>query len=144
MGASGHSRTRTTVLVVCALMMFVVIDIGFRLFGFLTVTRALVGSARRIGKLKHSHEDSLSDGRSTFDAVCVATRYYYRRRLDCLPKALTTHCLLLAQGVAAELCLGVKRWPFAGHAWVQVAGHQLDDSPSLLYHSGTYVVVEKF
>jgi hypothetical protein len=41
------------------------------------------------------------------------------------------------------MCLGVKRYPFAGHAWVEVAGERLDDSPSALYRAGAYTVLQR-
>ncbi len=141
--APDNSKT-SAVLVMRALLLFVVIDAGFRLFGFGAVVRALVARARRIGARKRVLGECRAVGRRTFHAVCVATRYYYRRRLDCLPKALTTDCLLLAQGVRAELCLGVKRYPFAGHAWVEVEGERLDDSPSARYRAGAYTILQKF
>ena len=58
----------------------------------------------------------------------AATRCYYRRRLDCLPRALAIFVLLRRQGVPARLCIGVKRYPFGAHAWVECLGDVLDDS----------------
>ena len=136
-------ETTSAGLVARALVLFVLMDVGFRCVGFSLVARVLGDYARRIGGRKRPLDDFGLPARRTFAAVCIATRYYYRRRLDCLPKALATHCLLLAQGVPAELCLGVKRYPFAGHAWVEVAGVRLDDSPSALYRAGTYRVLQR-
>ena len=144
MNDTRNDNKASMVLVMCALLLFVVIDVGFRLFGFGAVVGALVARARRIGARKTVLGECKAVGRRTFHAVCVATRYYYRTRLDCLPKALTTDCLLLAQGVRAELCLGVKRYPFAGHAWVEVEGERLDDSPSARYRAGVYTILQKF
>lgn len=68
----------------------------------------------------------------TYAAVQRATMLYYRRRRDCLPKAVTAFYLLRRQGLAAELCFGVKKFPFAAHSWVEAYGVQLDDDPSRL------------
>jgi len=64
----------------------------------------------------------------TLDSVRTASRYYYRRRLDCLPRSLAIYVLLRRQGVPATLRIGVKRFPFAAHAWVECLGEVLDDS----------------
>ena len=58
----------------------------------------------------------------TIEAVRTATRYYYRRRRDCLPRALTACLLLWRGGVPATLQIGVKRYPFGAHAWVECDG----------------------
>jgi hypothetical protein len=60
--------------------------------------------------------------------------FYYRRRKDCLPKALTTFYLLRRQGIPAEICFGVRKFPFAAHTWVEALGEHLDDDPSRLRH----------
>lgn len=143
MDTRSERRTRGG-LVLAALVLFVAIDLGFVVCGFKPVSSALSRWARRLGAgapRSGAHGDT---ARRTFEAVCIATRFYYRRRLDCLPKALTTHCLLLAQGVPTALCIGVRRYPFAGHAWVEAGGETLDDSPSALYRAGSYGVLAKF
>lgn len=110
-----------------ALLIFVLLDVGFRLFGFPRVFRFLDGWARRA-----AHSGSLTaqrrTARRTVEAVRTATRYYYRRRLDCLPRALTVFVLLGLQGVPATLRIGVKRYPFGAHAWVECLGEVLDES----------------
>ena len=144
MRIASDSSTTPAALVAGALALFVAIDIGVRVGRFLPIAAALRRLAKRLGAGRLPRIDRWMAAQRTFDAVCVATRYYYRRRLDCLPKALATQCLLLAQGIDAEVCLGVKRYPFAGHAWVEVAGERFDDSPSALYRAGAYTVLQRF
>lgn len=139
-----ESSLMPSVLVARALVLFLAIDIGFRLFGFNTVVQTLLRRANRTRRGRHGATQAPRVvARRTFEAVCLATRYYYRKRLDCLPKALTTYYLLRLQGVRADLCIGVKRFPFAGHAWVEVEGERLDDSPRALFRAGAYLLVEK-
>jgi Transglutaminase-like superfamily len=66
--------------------------------------------------------------------------FYYRRQKDCLPKALTTFHLLRRQGIPADLCFGVKKFPFSAHTWVEAFGESLDDDPLRLQH---YTVIHR-
>lgn len=110
-----------------ALLVLVVVDVGFRVFGFVRVFRFVT---RWVGRSIHggSRASQRDTVRRTVEAVKGATRYYYRRRLDCLPRALTIYILLRHRGVRATLRIGVKRFPFAGHAWVECLGEVIDDS----------------
>lgn len=72
--------------------------------------------------------------RSTVEAVRTATRCYYRRRLDCLPRALTIFILLRSRGVPATLRVGVKRYPFGAHAWVECLGEVLEKATDKWRH----------
>lgn len=110
-----------------ALVALLFVDLGFRVFGFPRVFRFVDRWGRR----------SLETAplvvqrcrlRRTLDAVRTASRYYHRRRLDCLPRSLAVYVLLRRQGVPATLRIGVKRFPFAAHAWVECLGEVLDDS----------------
>jgi hypothetical protein len=115
-----------------ALALFVFIDLLIWARGFQTA----YDWTRRAAAWRDREDDELRAERigRTVWAVRLATRYYYRRRLDCLPRALTTYRLLRSQGVPASLCLGVKKYPFAAHAWVEVAGALIDDSRLRIDH----------
>jgi hypothetical protein len=110
-----------------ALLIFVLLDVGFRVFGFPRVFLFVDRWGRR-----SVDASSLAPQRRTvrraLEAVRAATRYYYRRRLDCLPRALAIFVLLRWRGVPATLHIGVKRFPFGAHAWVECLGEVLDDS----------------
>ena len=102
------------------LLIFFALDIGILLLGFPRVYR-FVRSRKRVS----DGVGSLAAGRvvsRTVEAVRTATRYYYRRRRDCLPRALTACLLLWRGGVPATLHIGVKRYPFGAHAWVECNG----------------------
>ena len=111
-----------------ALLIFVLLDVGFRVFGF---PRVFV-FVERWGRWRAAGTASLASQRRTLHrilhAVRTAARYYYRRHLDCLPRALAIFVLLRARGLPAKLCIGVKRYPFGAHAWVECLGEVLDDS----------------
>lgn len=106
-----------------ALFIFLALDLGILLFGFPSVYR-FVQSRRNASNV------GLFQGRrrlvvETVEAVRTATRYYYRRRRDCLPRALTACLLLWRGGVPATLHIGVKRYPFGAHAWVEYNGQRV-------------------
>lgn len=130
--AMKHCRDSRFGLTLQALLVFVGLDVGFRLFGFPCIYRiAQHWSSRRTVAPSGGCDPVV--GR-TLDAVRVATRYYWRRRLDCLPRAMAVHLLLRYRGVPATLCIGVKRFPFAAHAWVECEGRVLDGSVSTWRH----------
>lgn len=121
---------RRQLLILRALLTFVVLDLAFHVLGFDRLLRLILWRRSRTGSWLVA--DSRQEAQSTFAAVQDATMLYYRRREDCLPKALTTFHLLRRQGIPAELCFAVKKYPFTAHAWVEAYGEPLDDEPSRL------------
>lgn len=117
-------------LVCRALPAFALLDLGFRFVGFERVLSLLL--RRPAGRVHRDPEQGRHQAKRTFLAVQNATMLYYRRGEDCLPKALTTFHLLRRQGIPADLCFAVKKFPFAAHAWVEVYGEPLDDEPARL------------
>lgn len=110
------------------LLIFFALDVGIFLLGFPRVYR-FVHSRRRVSRAVGSPARGRVVAR-TVDAVRTATRYYYRRRRDCLPRALTACLLLWRGGVPATLHIGVKRYPFGAHAWVECDGQTvIGDTP---------------
>jgi len=110
-----------------ALAAFLALDTGFRLLGFGRVFQYVLRRQPRLARWPPAEGRRQAHG--TFRAVQNATALYYRRRRDCLPKALATFHLLRRQGIPAELCFGVTKLPFGGHAWVEAYGEILDDDP---------------
>lgn len=110
-----------------ALLVFLLLDSAFRVFGFPRVFLFVDRWGRR-SVTAASLAVQQSTVHRTLEAVRTATRYYYRRRLDCLPRSLAIYVLLRRQGVPATLRIGVKRFPFAAHAWVECLGEVIDDS----------------
>lgn len=120
-------------LTVQAFLVFLVLDAGFRLFGFARVYRLVERWGRRTAaRAAPPNPASVVD--RTRRALRTATRYYWRRGLDCLPRSLTLYLLLRRRGVPATLRIGVKRYPFGAHAWVECLGEVLDDTPTPRRH----------
>lgn len=66
--------------------------------------------------------------RRTCSAVDRAATLYFKRAW-CLQRSATVVCLLRLRGVPAELIFGVQKMPFLGHAWAELEGRVLNDSP---------------
>lgn len=114
-------------MTVQAVLFFVVMNLGFRILGFPRMFRLVDRWGRRAVEVPGLAFQRRTV-RRTLVAVRCATRYYFRRRLDCLPRSLAVYVLLRRQGVPATLRIGVKRFPFGAHAWVECLGKVLDDS----------------
>ena len=111
-----------------ALLILVLGDIGFRVLGFPRVFLFVDRRMRRAMKEAAAMPAQRRIVHQVVEAVRTASRYCYRRRLDCLPRSLAIFVLLRRRGVPARLHIGVKRFPFAAHAWVECLGEVLDDS----------------
>jgi Transglutaminase-like superfamily len=112
--------------IVKALVIFVLVDFALAIINFDQV-RSFV-KRRKTMSLKM--DSSLAGGYidDCVYAVERATRWYYRSRLDCLPKSVTLF-LMLKTKVPVDLCIGVKKFPFSGHAWVEHNGKVIGDNP---------------
>jgi hypothetical protein len=66
-------------------------------------------------------------------AVCEAVRRivpFYWKRVQCLQRSVITARVLRAYGAEAEVVVGYRLAPFLAHAWVEVAGRIVNDSPA--------------
>jgi hypothetical protein len=48
---------------------------------------------------------------------------------DCLPRSLALYLFLQTAGICADHCIGVRRFPFEAHAWVECPNRVLLNSP---------------
>jgi hypothetical protein len=65
--------------------------------------------------------------------VCEAVRRivpFYWKRVQCLQRSVVTARVLRAYGAQAEVVIGYRLAPFLAHAWVEVAGKIVNDSPA--------------
>lgn len=70
-------------------------------------------------------------------AICEAVDWaaaFYWKRVLCLQHSIVTTRLLRAYGVKAELVIGCRLAPFAGHAWVEVNGRVMNGPPVFPQH----------
>jgi hypothetical protein len=50
-------------------------------------------------------------------------------RAQCLERSLVLYDYLRCRGIAAQMRLGVQRYPFIAHAWVEYRGEPINDVP---------------
>lgn len=67
--------------------------------------------------------------RAICDAVVLASCFYWKPVL-CLQRSTCAARLLRAHGVPARLVIGYRPLPFFSHAWVEVEGRIVNDSPA--------------
>jgi transglutaminase superfamily protein len=51
---------------------------------------------------------------------------------DCLPRSLALFVFLAEAGYEVTHCIGVKRFPFTGHAWVMADSHPVNADPEIV------------
>ena len=120
-----------------AIIVFIALDLCFYLFGFDRTFRRAVSKKTKLSRL--SGPRATIYAAMAVEAVNRATQWYYRKRLDCLPKSLTLF-VLLKKTLPIDLCIGVKKFPFAGHAWVEYGNFILGDIPEKV---GFYTVLSR-
>jgi hypothetical protein len=108
---------------------FIFLDCAFRFLGYEQTQQRLLNRVRKIPPLGPSDKDKAAL-QNIVSAVDTGTRYYYRKRLDCLPRALTMFYFARQRAIPVEFCLGVKKYPFAGHSWVEYQGEVIGDRPN--------------
>jgi hypothetical protein len=65
--------------------------------------------------------------------ICDAVRSilpFYWKRVQCLQISVVTARVLCAYGAQAEVVFGYRLAPFLAHAWVEVGGRVVNDSPT--------------
>jgi hypothetical protein len=73
---------------------------------------------------------------SAVDMACI----WYWKEVLCLQRSGATACLLKQHGVPAQMIIGAQQIPFKAHAWVEVAGHVVNDKP---YIPEIYAVLDR-
>lgn len=119
--------------------MFVIWDLGLRRCPFKRAYALIAGSSARGRRVDQEQARQEAMEKAT-RAVAIATRLYFRRKQDCLPRSLVLCRLLRRRGVPVALCLGVKQFPFRAHAWVDSEGEPVGDSRERI---GTYKLIAK-
>jgi transglutaminase-like putative cysteine protease len=101
----------------------VVVDAAIKTLGFGRIHRWLHGLRR--GSTLAPPAPRVQTLSSSVDRA--ASLYF--RRAWCLERSLVAMLLMRLRGWPAELVLGVRRMPFAAHAWVEVRGRVVNDDP---------------
>lgn len=118
----GVNRVRLMCFAAEALWELLRYDILLAIGGFPLVRRALPEPAG--GK-----EPVEQDCRLVCDAMTWAAALYWKPVL-CLQSAIVTGRLLRRRGFAAEVVIGCRPEPFFSHAWVEMDGRVVNDSPA--------------
>jgi hypothetical protein len=98
-------------------------DIAHKAGGF----RALHESVRRTSVALRSPEPG------SISRVCEAVSFvacFYWKPVLCMQRAVVITRLLRRCGVKAEMVIGYRPSPFFSHAWVEVDGRVVNDSPA--------------
>jgi hypothetical protein len=119
---------RRTILFVEALIVFHLTIAALRFLPYAKVSRRLLRGPGETGRRTVAKEEALAD--EVGHALDLVRRFDFRRREDCLPRALTISRLLSRRGVATTFRLGVRRGPFEAHAWVEHRGRLVGDTRS--------------
>ena len=109
-------------------VVFSAVNLGLKVWGYEKVLDFVVRRSSRKTRRTPAEVDPKILVHSE-DAMTAVRRYYYRKQKDCLPRALTTFYLLRGQGVPVSYRLGVKKFPFAAHSWVEFEGRVVNDLP---------------
>jgi hypothetical protein len=65
--------------------------------------------------------------------ICEAVQRivpFYCKRVRCLQRSVVTTHVLSAYGIPADVVIGYRLAPFLAHAWVEVGGRVVNDSPT--------------
>lgn len=111
---------RLTAWVLCAMIRY---DLTNRVFGFPYIQRRL--TQQRTANRK----TPLGVTVLLCEAVNLAACFYFKP-VRCLQKSVVTFQLLRKWGIEAHLVIGYRASPFVSHAWVEVAGQVVNDSPA--------------
>jgi hypothetical protein len=109
-------------LVLCALFEICRYDLIARLYGSANI-------GQRLGRQPVNadvHNSDLVQG--ICDSLVFASCLYFKPVL-CLQRSVCLVRLLRKRGVFAQLVIGYRPNPFFSHAWVEVGGRIVNDSP---------------
>jgi hypothetical protein len=98
-------------------------DLTHATLGFQRIHRQMAGK-RVAGRVFQAEAEAL-----ICEAVCLATCFYYKP-VHCLQRSVVAARLLRRCGIDGQLVIGYRPAPFFSHAWVEVNGRVVNDSPA--------------
>jgi len=117
-----NGRARTW-LVIRALWQLVRYDLVNSTLGFKQVHRIVMRQGVVHRQVQPEVESLICD------AVSLASCFYWRP-VFCLQRSFATTVLLRMHGIEGHLVIGFRPAPFFSHAWVEVEGRVVNDSPA--------------
>lgn len=85
---------------------------------------------RQIRQERRSLEVDLTRAKQLSKAVAVSSQML-KRRANCLETAITLSMLCLKRGLDAHFIIGIQKYDFLSHAWVEMDGEVIHDMPNL-------------
>ena len=107
------------------LLLLALCDAALRALGFARTLRCARWLARR-----HSGSTEAVI-QPTLHNILIATAFYPGRS-KCLEQAIASFILLRRRGIPVELRMGVQPYPFYAHAWLDLNGAPLTESPEVV------------
>lgn len=98
-------------------------DLMFRAGGLRRVHRSL-------RNFSESHSSKSSCRATDISKAMRNAQSLYWKRALCLQRSVATTRLLRQHGIRAELVIGYRADPFMSHAWVEIDGQVVNDSPA--------------
>lgn len=93
----------------------------------------------RIRSLKVSTSGTrCAETESTICEAFAAVAPFYWKPLACLQRSIVLARLMRSRGIPAEVVIGYRPAPLVSHAWVEVDGYIVGDSPT--YQRNLYVL----
>jgi hypothetical protein len=117
------SRLRRSMLCLRVIKELLRYDVIQALFGFKAIHSGLC--ARRTNNASSNREPEAC----VHDAVRRMVPFYWKR-VQCLQRSYVTARVLRTYGTQADVVIGYQLAPFLAHAWVEVAGRIVNDSPA--------------
>ncbi len=73
---------------------------------------------------------STTPGAAAISDAFAAVAPFYWKPVRCLQRSIVTARVMRHHGIPAEVVIGYRPSPFFSHAWVEVAGRVVNDSPN--------------
>lgn len=108
------------------LVLLMTCDVALRVFGY---ARTLRIARRFAGSRTQPLDDAAT--KQTLHNILVATAFYPGRS-KCLEQAVAGFVLLRRRGVGVQIRLGVQPYPFYAHAWLELDGLPVTESPEVV------------
>jgi len=97
-------------------------------YDVLLACRGLRGVRPRRAALPLAPDDCRALEAAICEAVSVVVPLYWKP-IRCLQRSIVTARLMRGAGIPAEIVVGYRANPFFSHAWVEVSGRVVNDSP---------------
>ena len=101
-------------------------DVALRVFGYARTLRV----ARRLAG-EHTTPAGENLVQQTLRNIVVATALYPGRS-KCLEQTVAGFVLLRRRGTPVDIRLGVQPYPFSAHAWLELKGVPVTESPEVV------------